>query len=304
MTSITVTAELLRSMPLPDIDRSDDKDSRGRVLVIAGGPEVPGGAVLCGQATLRAGAGKLQLAAAGAWAQQLGFALPEARVIKVAGTRGGDISRLALPALLKLVGGVDATIIGPGMLDEATASDLAAGLIAGGPQTSLVIDAAALTDLARHARQLDPLHVSPVLTPHCGEMAAFLGIRKAEVETDPIGTALSAAELLGAVVVLKGKTTYIATPSGEVWRYDGGVVGLGTSGSGDVLAGLIGGLLARGAEPLKAALWGVFVHGAAGRVLSESIGTVGFLARELLPELPRILERLKSSTKVPSPMPS
>jgi hydroxyethylthiazole kinase-like uncharacterized protein yjeF len=133
-----------------------------------------------------------------------------------------------------------------------------------------------------------------VLTPHAGEMAALLDLSKPDVEADPVAAARTAAARFAAVVVMKGEVTHIVTPDGRAWRHDGGVVGLGTGGSGDVLAGLIGGLLARGAEPAQAAIWGVHVHGAAGEALTRRQGAVGFLARELPAEIPPILEGLRT----------
>jgi NAD(P)H-hydrate repair Nnr-like enzyme with NAD(P)H-hydrate dehydratase domain len=100
------------------------------------------------------------------------------------------------------------------------------------------------------------------------------------------------ASELNAVVVLKGSDTIIADSSGNVFKYHGGSVGLATSGSGDTLAGILGGLLARGASPVQASAWAVFIHGEAGRALDKRVGRVGFLAREILDEIPGILEKL------------
>jgi NAD(P)H-hydrate repair Nnr-like enzyme with NAD(P)H-hydrate dehydratase domain len=123
-------------------------------------------------------------------------------------------------------------------------------------------------------------------------MAGVLGMEKEEVEADPLAVALRAAEELGAVVALKGPDTLIAAPDGRAYRYPGGRVGLATSGSGDVLAGLVAGLLARGAEPAGAAAWGVWLHGEAGNALARRVGPIGYLARELPAEVPRLLQRL------------
>jgi NAD(P)H-hydrate repair Nnr-like enzyme with NAD(P)H-hydrate dehydratase domain len=100
-----------------------------------------------------------------------------------------------------------------------------------------------------------------------------------------------AAKLYDALVLVKGVTSQIVTPNGEAWTYEGGAPGLGVSGSGDTLAGIVGGLLARGAEPLTALLWGVLLHGEAGEALSRRVGPVGFLAREIPDELPALLGR-------------
>ncbi|MEA2706616.1 MAG: ADP-dependent NAD(P)H-hydrate dehydratase, partial [Gemmatimonadaceae bacterium] len=117
---------------------------------------------------------------------------------------------------------------------------------------------------------------------------------KEAVEDDPRGAATAVAEDLNAVVALKGSETFIATPYGEVFRYTEGDVGLATSGSGDILAGILVGLLARGATLDQAAVWAVYLHGAAGNRLKRRIGPVGFLARELSGEVPSLMTSLNS----------
>ena len=106
-----------------------------------------------------------------------------------------------------------------------------------------------------------------------------------------MGCGHRAAQLYCSVVLVKGVTSHIVEPGGESWTYDGGAPGLGVSGSGDVLAGIVGGLLARGAEPLNALLWAVWLHGEAGARLAKRIGPVGFLAREIAGEVPALLPR-------------
>jgi NAD(P)H-hydrate repair Nnr-like enzyme with NAD(P)H-hydrate dehydratase domain len=123
-------------------------------------------------------------------------------------------------------------------------------------------------------------------------MASLLGIPKERIEREPAAVAIDAARRFGAVVALKGAESWIATPDGPLYHYTGGTVGLATSGSGDTLAGVIAGLAARGASPTTAAVWGVYLHGAAGRALARRMGRVGFLARELLDEIPPLLRRL------------
>ena len=126
-------------------------------------------------------------------------------------------------------------------------------------------------------------------------MAALCGAEREAIEADPLPLAREAAARLQAVVALKGRDTFIASPDGKAWRYADGPVGLATSGSGDVLAGLITGLLARGASAVHAACWGVFLHGEAGLRLSRQIGRLGFLARELGPQVPSILQALEAA---------
>jgi NAD(P)H-hydrate repair Nnr-like enzyme with NAD(P)H-hydrate dehydratase domain len=130
-----------------------------------------------------------------------------------------------------------------------------------------------------------------VLLPNAKELASLLDCKPEHVESDPIGCGVRAAELYRSVVLVKGVTSHVVTPDGTCWAYDGGAPGLGVSGSGDVLAGIVGGLLARGAEPLNALLWAVWLHGEAGSRLAGKIGPVGFLAREIAGEIPALLPR-------------
>lgn len=125
-------------------------------------------------------------------------------------------------------------------------------------------------------------------------MAKITGATKEAVEGDLRGVATAVAEDLNAVVALKGPETFIATPYGEVFRYSEGDVGLATSGSGDILAGILVGLLARGATLDQAAVWAVYLHGAAGNRLRRRMGPVGFLARELSDEVPALMNALGS----------
>ena len=292
-----VTPALLRRMPLPTLNDDDDKESRGRVLVVGGSMLVPGAILLAGVAALRAGAGKLQLATVRDAAVGLALAVPESLVVSLPQTRAGEIAgaRAAAP-LGDYASEAGALLVGPGMATGAHAEALLAALLAHvGDDTTLVLDGAGIVALqaSRGAarRRLASLGGRVVLTPHAGEMASLLDIDKREVEADPATIAVRAAGELGVVVALKGAESWIADPDGALLHYRGGSVGLGTSGSGDTLAGIVAGLAARGASPLVAAAWGVWAHGAAGRRLARRMGVVGFLARELLAEVPSLVGR-------------
>jgi ADP-dependent NAD(P)H-hydrate dehydratase len=282
-----VNLRTLAQRPLPRLDQADDKEGRGQVLVIAGGAAVPGAALLTGRAALRAGAGKLQMAASDAAALSLGLAVPEAAILAVAVTADGEFSDAK--GLAAAAREADAIVIGPGLMDEESAGGLACALFEAAPDTAFVVDAAAMTGLELTSASARAPTGGLVLTPHAGEMAKLAGCSKDAVLKDPQGMAARVAESLSAVVVMKGAMTFIATPKGKVFRHTGGVIGLGTSGSGDVLAGIIGGLLARGADPVTAAIWGVWAHGAVGAVLTRRVGPVGFLAGDLLAEIPGVL---------------
>jgi ADP-dependent NAD(P)H-hydrate dehydratase len=281
-----ITPELLWSWLLPQPDEQSDKEDRGRVLVIGGAVEMPGAIILAATAALRAGAGKLRIATGRSIALMVGVAVPEARVFGLPETSTGGIDPSAAEDLVERANQVQATLIGPGMTDEATVSALLDRLMPQLKQTTLVLDATALLggvrNLAAYAGQV-------ILTPNVDEMAQIADMAEAAVQADPQGAVCRAAASLGAVVTLKDAETYIAAPDGPLYQYRSGNVGLATSGSGDILAGVIAGLAARGASPVQAAVWGVYLHGEAGNRLARRLGRLGFLARELLAEIPLVM---------------
>lgn len=290
--TLTLDRARLRRLPLPEPDAEGDKEDRGRVLVIGGGAAVPGAIVLAGIAALRAGAGKLQLATTRDAALVAGMTVPEALIVSLDVGRRGEISPNAGRALDQFVETAHAILIGPGMLDEGACRKLLERIVPRLHGATLVIDAGALAELRRIRRKLRDADADLILTPHAGEMARLLGVSQPAVEADPLGMASRAAEEFGATVAMKGAETFVVPRRGSALRYDGGSIGLATSGSGDTLAGVIAGLAARGADPLRATAWGVYLHGAAGRTLAQRVGRVGYLARELLDEIPAEIRRV------------
>ena len=291
--SVPVTAALLRRWQIPQPSEDADKQDRGIALVVGGAVEVPGALLLAGVAALRAGAGKLQIAGPRSAATALGVAVPEARVFSLPETGEGFLDKKAGVRVAECAGQANAILIGPGMLGEDAIISFMEALLPrlGGKQ--VVIDAIALSALRRSRfRFTEDMQV--VLTPNSAEMAKITGATKESVEGDPRAAAMTVAQDLNAVVALKGPETFIATPYGEVFRYSEGDVGLATSGSGDILAGILVGLLARGATLDQAAVWAVYLHGAAGNRLQRRMGPIGFLARELFDEVPAIMSSLSS----------
>lgn len=283
-----LTLPFLRDrFPLPSHDADGSKDERGRVLVVGGHRTVPGGALLAGTGALRAGGGKLQLATVDSIAVPLGIAVPEALVAGYGEDGTGGFPRQAADAIAERAAKVDAVLLGSGMLDGPGTDALVDTLLA--VDVPLVLDAAAIPALSAHEGQARA-RGKLVLLPHAGELAGLRGCKEEEVEADPAAIAIDTARRWGAVTLAKGSESHIAGPDGELFHYAGGGVGLATSGSGDALAGIVTGLAARGLEPLAAVLWGVWLHGEAGRRLAHKIGRIGFLARELLDELPGLME--------------
>ncbi|HEX7812649.1 MAG TPA: NAD(P)H-hydrate dehydratase [Burkholderiales bacterium] len=287
---VPITLAVLRRMPLPPLSHDDDKESRGRVLVIGGSRLVPGAILLAGVAALRAGAGKLQLATVEEAAPSLGIAVPEALALGLPTRRNGEIEAAgAGRSLGPYASGADGVLLGPGMGGNVSAAFIAkiASHISG--HATLVLDGTAICALRNHHDLLKPLHGRAILTPHAGEMAKLLDIQRTEVEQNPPEVARRAARRYGATVVLKGPESWIADADENLFRFRGGSVGLGTSGSGDVLAGIVAGLAARGAAPLCAGAWAVWAHGQSGQRLARKFATVGFLARELLDGIPALV---------------
>lgn len=273
---VRLDADLLRDFPLPALSEEGDKEDRGLVLVVGGSRGVPGAAILAGIAALRAGAGKLHISTDEAAAIPVAVAVPEARV-----THGSPVEHVA---------GSRAVVMGCGMA-PGPCLDLWLSEVLGSDATlPLVLDAAALGSLAGARSQVSAWRGGVTLLPHAREMARLLECEPEEVEADPAAAVLHAAERYNAIALLKGRYSLIATPDGRLFRFKGGGIGLATSGSGDVLAGIAGGLAARGADVLTATLWAVWLHGEAGRLLTERVGRVGFLARELPELVPRLLD--------------
>ena len=289
MTAPTALSEAeVKRHPLPK-RVGGDKDSHGQILIIAGSRDVPGAALLVAHGAMRAGAGKLQLAAPDDIAVPLGIAMPEAMVVGFATARDGGFSRRAVAPMVEQAAKADAIVAGPGLTANASGAKLAGELCALG--RPLALDAALLHALPARAAEARRANGTPILLPHAGEMASLLGCDESHVEADPLGCGRACAGRYDSLVLVKGVTSHIVAPDGKAWLFKGGVPGLGVSGSGDVLAGIVGGLLARGASPLTALLWAVWLHGQAGAALAKRIGPAGFLARELPAEVPALLPR-------------
>jgi ADP-dependent NAD(P)H-hydrate dehydratase len=283
-----LTRATLEDFPLPHIV-DGDKETKGRILIIAGCRALAGAALLVANAAMRAGAGKLRMATVEGVAVGTSLAMPEAMVIGLEEARDGGFTKAAVRQLGEEADHSDVVVAGPGMATAATCSTLAATLLQS--SASIVLDATLL-------HSLQPLDTSkrgsaalPVLLPHSGELSSLLGCDESHIDADPLGCGLRAAERYHANVLVKGVTSHVVTPDGRTWSFSGGAPGLGVSGSGDTLAGIVGGLFARGADSLTALLWAVLLHGEAGEALTKKIGSIGFLAREIPDEIPALLPR-------------
>lgn len=301
-----VTPSLLRQWPLPA--PGGDKYSRGSVLVVGGARATPGAALLAGTSALRAGAGKLTLAVAESVAVQLGVALPECGAVGLPETAGGSV-KAELDRMSSYLDRADTVLVGPGLDDPDLASDLLEAMLrreasrdraseggsgdgdgsTGG--AAVVLDAYALGALVPLEDRLDPWRGRLILTPNPTEAGILLGRDVDDLEKD----LAEISSRFDAVVSCQGLITQppsLEPDEPDLWKITTGYGGLGTSGSGDVLAGAIAGLRARGTTGAQAACWGTHLHAAAADRLASRLGPLGFLARELADEMPALMLEL------------
>lgn len=267
------------------------KGNRGHLLVLAGSTGKTGAATLSCLGALRAGAGLVTLGIPKSLNPILENKLTEAMTYPLPETAESSLSLEAEKEIFNLMEGKTAVAIGPGLSTHAETSLLVRRLVANCP-LPMVIDADGLNALSSDPSALAKCRGRTILTPHPGEMARLAGISNSEVQADRIGTAEAFAQKHGCCLVLKGARTVIAEPEGQIHINPTGNPALSSGGSGDVLTGLIGGFLARGWPPAKAAAAGVYLHGLAADRLSEEMGQSGILAGELLDVIPGLASSL------------
>ena len=289
----TVTSAVLRAWPLPAA--GGGKDARGRVVLVGGSDQTPGAVLLAAEAALRSGAGKLQVVTAASVAPALAVALPEALVVGLPQGPGGDVDPDAADEVVSTASGAAAVLVGPGIRDVDVARELCGRVV---PRLDdvgvLVLDAAAHAWVGGSRGALRRTGARALLTPNPTELALTLGVERDAVTADPARHVRELATSEGVVVAAGGEESCTSDAEGRLWVDQSGGAGLGASGSGDVQAGLITGLAARGASPAQAAVWGVHLHGRAGDRLAASVGRLGFLARELGAEVPRVLTEIEA----------
>jgi ADP-dependent NAD(P)H-hydrate dehydratase len=280
-----VTPPMLRAWRLPE--PTGGKEDRGRIVIIGGSGENPGAATLAAEAALRSGAGKLQVGTAASAAAGVAVALPEGLVRGLRETDGGALAADAAKDIADLVEGASSVLVGPGMIDVDQARGFMERLL---PhlQGPVVVDALALACVTADVTCLHHLDGRAVLTPNPTELGYTLHVDVQEVERDPAGAALELATRARATVSLGGAVSWIASPERRLWRDESGSAGLGVSGSGDVRAGIVAGLIARRAAPDQAAVWSSYLHGRSGERLAAEVGRLGFLAREIPAQVPRV----------------
>jgi NAD(P)H-hydrate epimerase len=277
---------------LPARPRDGHKGTFGTVVVLAGSQGYTGAAYLTSMGAARSGAGIVRLMVAQSIYPILAEKCTEVVVGPIPEISPGVVGHAALSAVLRGFTGAASGIVGPGIGRDTSTRRLIEDLL---PKVTvpLVLDADALNLLAEHRTILPRLSPDIVLTPHPAEFGRLANMDTAAVQKDRRGIASRFAKTWNKVVVLKGAGTVIAAPDGRITLNPIATPALASGGTGDVLAGLIGGLMAQKLPPFEAAVTGVHLHSLAGTDLEASMGQAGVLASDLLPQIPRVMERLR-----------
>lgn len=291
-----IDRDSLRSMPLPEYSDEASKADYGKLLVIAGSRRLPGPAILAARAALRCGCGTVRVAAPESIAIHIGVAVPELMMIPLPETANGTASRAAYEIIEAQYEPCDAIVLGPG-LDEHDETNELARLIASEASLPMLLDAQALLAIASN-KKLDfgASKAARVLTPHPGELSTLLGRKTDDIQSQREKVAAGFARDYDVTLVFKGRETLVSAPDGTLLKNQAGTRGMGTAGSGDVLAGAIGGLLTQGMPPAHAAAWGVHLHALAGEAAQKELGDDGMMARDFLEMLPRVLRYMRAAT--------
>ncbi len=282
-----VVRELIPARP-----EAGHKGTFGHVVIFAGSTGFSGAAKLAAEGALRSGVGLVTAGVPATIAPTVASKLLEGMVRPLPTTHEGGFGREAFEPALEFVATKQAAVLGPGIGWVSETERFVSCMVSHCP-TPLVIDADGLNCLSACMETLIDAEGPRLLTPHPGEMARLLSISTAEVQANREETARTLAMRYGCTVTLKGHHTVIADGQGEVWINPTGNVGMATGGTGDVLAGLLGGLLAQGVDVKDAARIGVYIHGLAGDIAAARKTSRGMLARDLADAIPdawRLLE--------------
>lgn len=282
---IILDESILQFLPkrVPD----SNKGTYGKVLCIAGTKNMAGAAYLSAYAAYRTGAGLVRIFTPEENRIILQELLPEAILTTF------DRSAFDEHILLEALAWADVAVIGPGMGKEIWV-DKILQIVFSQFQKSLIVDADALNHLSKQMELLKKCQAEMIVTPHIGEFSRLTGLSVQEIKKDVPRQAANFAETYACICVLKDAKTAIGSKSGECWVNTTGNHGMSTGGSGDVLTGILAGLLAQGLTPLSSALLGVWLHGRSGDVAARKEGYYGLMARHLIEYLPKAMNNKES----------
>lgn len=275
---------------LPDYDPMQHKWSRGGVLVVAGSAGMEGAAILTARGAMRTGAGIVGIAAPSSIEPVISAGVVEAVKYLLPETSSHGISMEAVETLGAVMDRYRSVVIGPGLSRDKETAQVVRGLLVNIAK-DIVLDADGLNAYAGEIERLTERQGELVITPHAGELGRLLGVETAEIENDGLGFARRAAELIRGTVVLKGARSVIAFENDLTVNLTGNP-GMATAGTGDVLSGAIGSLMAQGLAPHEAAELAVYLHGLAGDIAAENLTQYSLMANDLSDFLPEAFKKL------------
>ncbi len=283
-----ITPETVRRL-IPERRLSSHKGTYGHAGIIAGSVGKTGAAAMAAKAALRAGAGLVTVATPASVNDTLEAKLLEAMTAPMPETKERTLARACIEELLSFINERTAVAIGPGLTTHPETVELLHALVPRLEKPS-VLDADALNALAGRTALLTECKIPPILTPHPGEMARLVEHATTQsVNADRIGAAVTFARARRVMLVLKGARTVVANPDGRAAICPTGNPGMATAGTGDVLTGMIVGLLAQGLSPWDAACAGTYLHGLAGDLASFRLGLAGMTAGDVIEQIPYAL---------------
>lgn len=280
--------EILKKLPVRKA--RSNKGTYGKVLCAAGSVNMAGAAYLCGYGAYRAGAGLVRVLTPKENRVIIQELLPEAVLTTF------DREALDLDRIREAMAWADVVAVGPGLGRESWVSELME-LICSEYHEPLVIDADGLNEIAEHTERLIRHKGGVLITPHVGEFSRLSGVPIAEILKDVPYYASWFAKKYGCICVLKDAPTAIGAPDGTCYVNTTGNHGMSTGGSGDVLTGIIAGLLGQKVPLLDAAQLGVWLHGRAGDLAAKTEGTYGLMARHLIQYLPQAMSKSEKTTR-------
>ena len=275
-------------LPVRPVDMH--KGEAGCVYVLAGSVVFSGAAALCTVGGLRVGAGLVTLGLPARLYEPMVGKLTEAILRALPETSAGTLSLKGVPQIIQDIEGMDAVAIGPGLSQEPETTALVRHLLPKIAQP-VVLDADGLNALAEDVALLTTRAHPTILTPHVGEMARLTQLSPEEIQRDRERIAREFATRYHVIVVLKGHRTVVAQQDGMVYVNETGNPGMASGGMGDVLTGMIAGLLGQHCAPFDAARLGVYLHGAAGDRAATERGQIGLLASDLADRIPQVIRQ-------------
>jgi len=298
ITTELITPETVRDQ-LPPRPLHANKGTFGKLLVIAGSPNYIGAACLACEAAMRVGTGLVTLASPRTVQPLMAAKLTETTHLPLPESDRGVIDPDADSLIRREASRYDAILVGCGLGQHEDTVELIKRLLLGRAlgELPIIVDADGLNALSKLSKWWQRLPDRTVLTPHPGEMARLSGKPIEEIQKERLDTARKAAHDWNQTVVLKGAFTIVASPDGHAAISGTANPGLASAGTGDVLAGAIGGLLAQGLMPFAAAQCGVYLHAAAGEIVREELGDAGMIAGDLLKALPKAIKKLREAQK-------